>query len=398
MEEVNDDLLNEYETTTESSSQKKRKLSESFLLKFEDYLSSLSNDISLSSSNNNFRLSSPAVIPTSSRNNSSFFAFDPQIVTHNSNEKIVPKPKGVGRKLKARSTGGALKDRKVSFSAVKFVAESGSSSMMDDSQDHRHDTTSKAYEMDTAEKGYWGGKKHVQIKEPIEIGKTGSDDQSDHSISFFHGIGRVVTHSMDVDSLRSESTSPSAVRRVSRVSRRRKDVLSYSSNISYQSMLSDTSTISPSKVRYSMALNKHRSMQKMIHPVEKHGMSMYGIPGILLSTTPPPSATKDASVNGGISSGLIADFPRPSRTFVNEFDYVIVFPFHENEEKGQSADAKYIMHAMLLSGLELFPYRSANGKELFVLIRAPVSSFALLTLFFLFLCFLSLGRRLVSSC
>jgi hypothetical protein len=388
MEEVNHDPLNDFDGTTESfsSSQKKRKLNESFLLNHGDYLSSLSNDISLSGSNNNLRLSLPSVIPTSSsRNNSSFFAFDPKIVTHNSSEKIVPTPKGVGRKLKARSTGSALKDRKVSFSAVKFVAESGSNSVMDDSTDHRHDTSNKAYEMDTVEKGYFNVKKPVKSLTFKESAESRGEGSSDHNISFFHGLGRIVTHSTDLDSLRSESTSPSTVLRASRTPRRRKDILSYSTNVSYQSLLSETSTISPSKVRYSMALNKHRSMEKMIHPVEKHGMSMLSMH---LPSSAPPSATKDASVAGGGGSsctGLIADFPRPSRTFVNQFDYVIVFPFCEKEEKGQSADAKYIMHAMLLSGLELFPYRSANGKELFVLIRAPVWSF-----FFFFFLFVSL--------
>jgi hypothetical protein len=115
---------------------------------------------------------------------------------------------------------------------------------------------------------------------------------------------------------------------------------------SYQSLLVDTSNITPSRISYSAALNKHRSTDRMIHPLE-----------ILTQQSFPSNYS---SIH-------------PSKAFANEFDYVVVFPFQEKEERGQSSDAKYIMHSMLLSGLELYPYLSASGKELFVLIRAPVN-------------------------
>jgi hypothetical protein len=133
---------------------------------------------------------------------------------------------------------------------------------------------------------------------------------------------------------------------------------------SYQSLLVDTSNITPSRISYSAALNKHRSTDRMIHPLE------------ILT----PSLQQ--SFPSHYSSIL------PSKAFANEFDYVIVFPFQEKEERGQSLDAKYIMHSMLLSGLELYPYLSASGKELFVLIRAPVNEFFFFSVLYLFICFL----------
>ena len=63
----------------------------------------------------------------------------------------------------------------------------------------------------------------------------------------------------------------------------------------------------------------------------------------------------------------------PSKSFIYEFDYVIVFPIAPNVADGQTTDAKYIMHTMLLAGLELFPYLSTRKDSLFVLIRCPVS-------------------------
>lgn len=121
------------------------------------------------------------------------------------------------------------------------------------------------------------------------------------------------------------------------------------STFSYQSLLTDTSSIAPSKTRYSSHLQSNRSIEKLVHPVERHAKNIM------------PSNNMLQSI--------------PSKKFVNEFDYVIVFPISEKEEKGQSPDAKYMMHAMLLAGLELFPYKSATGEELFVLIRCPVSDF-----------------------
>jgi hypothetical protein len=65
--------------------------------------------------------------------------------------------------------------------------------------------------------------------------------------------------------------------------------------------------------------------------------------------------------------------------FSATFDYVMVFKMDEdnNGVPSQSAAAKTCMNAMLSAGLEIFPYLSVQKDELYVLIRAPVSSFAL---------------------
>lgn len=68
--------------------------------------------------------------------------------------------------------------------------------------------------------------------------------------------------------------------------------------------------------------------------------------------------------------------------FSAQFDYVMVFKMVEGAEgPEQSAAAKTCINAMLTAGLEVFPYLSVQKDELYVLIRAPVSS--------MFMCFLS---------
>eukprot|EP01034_Spumella_vulgaris_P035057 gene35057-43226_t len=59
----------------------------------------------------------------------------------------------------------------------------------------------------------------------------------------------------------------------------------------------------------------------------------------------------------------------PSKLFSIEYDYAIVFPF---AQQTQSPDCKYMIHSLIQAGLEVYPYPSVRGDELFVLIRAPL--------------------------
>eukprot|EP01034_Spumella_vulgaris_P033017 gene33017-40748_t len=64
----------------------------------------------------------------------------------------------------------------------------------------------------------------------------------------------------------------------------------------------------------------------------------------------------------------------PSKEFTESFDYVIVFPMVENKDgsREQSPVARFVMHAMLAAGLEIYPYLSVQDDELLVLFRAPL--------------------------
>lgn len=106
-------------------------------------------------------------------------------------------------------------------------------------------------------------------------------------------------------------------------------------------------TLEKSRAGYHGPLKAQRSIHNMVHPMEKHALNLKPLRTLLKKS--------------------------PSKAFVNEFDCVIAFPYSEHDALGQSSDAKFIMHSMLLAGLELFPYISANKQSLFVLIRCPVS-------------------------
>lgn len=63
-----------------------------------------------------------------------------------------------------------------------------------------------------------------------------------------------------------------------------------------------------------------------------------------------------------------------SENFSETFDYVLVFPMDKDEASGkysQSPVAKHCLHAMLDAGLEIYPYLSIQGDELYVLFRSP---------------------------
>lgn len=56
-----------------------------------------------------------------------------------------------------------------------------------------------------------------------------------------------------------------------------------------------------------------------------------------------------------------------------QYDYVMVFKTEAADGKcKQPAAAKACMTAMIAAGLEIFPYKSCQEDEIFVLIRAPV--------------------------
>jgi hypothetical protein len=223
-----------------------------------------------------------------------------------------------------------IKGKKVSFSRYKYIASDENLLRKRD----QHHNANDAYENN-----------NPLLPGPIN---TELSSSSDPKCFIIESIDSTETPRSAVSSINTNASKP-------RTPRRKKELTA----ASYETLLTDTSNIAPSKIRYSVALNKHRSLDRMVHPVEKHHMnalSLHSLHSIYKNET-------------------------PSKTFAHEFDYVIVFPYIEKEEKGQSPDAKYIMHAMLLSGLELFPYLSVSGKELFVLIRAPVSLLSLIRSF-----------------
>ncbi len=53
--------------------------------------------------------------------------------------------------------------------------------------------------------------------------------------------------------------------------------------------------------------------------------------------------------------------------FTGTYDYVMVLPYAAEQPK----ETKYCVDSLLNAGLEIFPYPSVQGDELYVLIRCP---------------------------
>lgn len=72
-------------------------------------------------------------------------------------------------------------------------------------------------------------------------------------------------------------------------------------------------------------------------------------------------------------SFIVTSDGKKAKEFTNTFDYVIVFKMEDKDgQMVQSDVAKHVMHAMLESGLEIYPYLSVQDDELLVLFRCPV--------------------------
>jgi hypothetical protein len=75
---------------------------------------------------------------------------------------------------------------------------------------------------------------------------------------------------------------------------------------------------------------------------------------------------------GSTILGDIGEEVDPAHKFTGQYDYVMVFPINKDTGE-QSNETKFCIHEILDAGLEIFPYKSIQEDELYVLIRCPVS-------------------------
>lgn len=125
----------------------------------------------------------------------------------------------------------------------------------------------------------------------------------------------------------------------------RRDI--WTSPLSVQTLKSAQSRrlMSSSCSYYSQAHKPNNSNYNIPHPLERHTLKITNF--------------------RNLSKSL------PSKAFSYEFDYAIVFPLLPNCQ--QSFSTKYILHTILLAGLEIYPFLSVQDDELYALIRCPVS-------------------------
>lgn len=75
-----------------------------------------------------------------------------------------------------------------------------------------------------------------------------------------------------------------------------------------------------------------------------------------------------------MESPLVVNDEPSSEEFSDKFDYVIIFPWHPEDQKWKSKEEFHILRMVRWiteSGLETFPYLSVQNDELILLVRAP---------------------------